>query len=143
MQIDKNPHCPACGRNPTIRAMPARDNFYCFAGSSDRPVRTISAEKAHERHAADPQSVVFLDVRELPEWKICRIAGAKHIPLNELEGRMNELDAARDLVVYCLTGARSRKALNTLADAGFGRLWHLKGGLRAWAEAVDPDMWIY
>jgi adenylyltransferase/sulfurtransferase len=143
MHVRKNPDCPACGNNRSIGKLDARDNFYCFAGTSDRPVRAISPQAACERSTGERANLVFLDVREPSEWSICRIEGAKHIPLSELDRRLDELDPTTDMVVYCLTGARSKKAINGLAAAGFANLWHLKGGLRAWAQTVDPEMWIY
>jgi adenylyltransferase/sulfurtransferase len=53
---------------------------------------------------------------------------------------MNELSSADEIVLHCRSGARSAKALRLLRDAGFRRLWNLKGGILAWSEDVDPGV---
>ncbi|MGH7715547.1 MAG: rhodanese-like domain-containing protein, partial [Vulcanimicrobiaceae bacterium] len=51
------------------------------------------------------------------------------IPASKLEARMHELDTAQDYIVACRVGTRSLWAAQRLRDAGFGRIWHLHGGL--------------
>jgi len=46
---------------------------------------------------------------------------------------MHELDSAKTYVVACRVGAKSRWAAQRLHDAGFRRLYHLRGGLLAYA----------
>ncbi len=46
---------------------------------------------------------------------------------------MHELDTALDYVVACRVGTSSWWAAQRLRDAGFGRIWHLHGGLLALA----------
>ena len=40
-------------------------------------------------------------------------------------------------MIYCKSGIRSARALNTLRQLGFRKLLNLKGGITAWAEDVD------
>ena len=56
-----------------------------------------------------------------------------HLPASQLEERMHELDSARSYVVACRIGVKSRWAAQRLWDAGFRRLYHLDGGLLAYA----------
>ena len=51
--------------------------------------------------------VTVLDVRNPQEWEICRLDGAKLIPLPELQDRLGELDPAVTIVAHCHHGARS------------------------------------
>ena len=51
-----------------------------------------------------------------------------------------ELDSARDIVVHCRTGVRSAQAVEFLQDAGFDRVWNLKGGIHAWADEIDASL---
>ena len=46
-------------------------------------------------------------MREPHEWAIARIPGARLIPLGELERRIGELDAGREVVVHCKAGVNS------------------------------------
>ena len=87
--------------------------------------------------------VVLLDVREPFEHQICRIEGSKLIPLGQLRMRVNELDPADDIVVYCHTGVRSAQAAKVLKGLGFSKVTNLKGGIRAWTIEVDPSLRSY
>jgi len=82
--------------------------------------------------------VTLLDVRTDAEVARGVIAGAKHIPLNTLPGRYEELDPQEALVVYCQSGARSAQACAWLVERGFARVHNLQGGLLAWARAGLP-----
>jgi rhodanese-related sulfurtransferase len=94
-------------------------------------------------------SVVVLDVRTLPEWEICRIDGARLLPLQELERRIDELkaelddDLARRVVVNCHHGRRSLTATYMLRAAGFTNVTSLAGGIHLWAQDVDRAMPTY
>ncbi len=83
---------------------------------------------------------VLLDVRREDEVRVARIAGARHIPLDELPQRWTELDPAAALVVYCHHGVRSAQAAAFLRQAGFTDVASLRGGIDAWAREIDPRM---
>jgi len=57
-----------------------------------------------------------------------------------LPRRVHELDSARDIVVHCRTGKRSAQAVEMLQQAGFRKVWNLKGGIDAWSREVDPSV---
>lgn len=83
----------------------------------------------------------IIDVREPNEYEAARIEGAKLIPLGQVVGRMDEIDASRETIVHCKLGGRSAKAIEALQRAGFkGRLVNLKGGITAWSNDVDPSV---
>jgi rhodanese-related sulfurtransferase len=52
------------------------------------------------RRAADGE-VIVLDVRPEPEYAAAHLPGAVHIPLVELEDRIDELPADREVIAYC------------------------------------------
>jgi rhodanese-related sulfurtransferase len=85
--------------------------------------------------ARPPQLV---DVRSAAEVMRGVIAGARHIELGTLPARVGELDADAPCVLYCLSGARSAQGCAWLAQRGFHRLYHLDGGIAAWAKAGLP-----
>ena len=80
----------------------------------------------------------LLDVREANEWEIGHLPGALRISVNELAGRLNELDSAREMVVYCRSGVRSGRAVDLLKQSGFRRVKNLVGGILRWSDDVDP-----
>lgn len=94
---------------------------------------------------ADParSAPVLLDVREPWEFQTCHIAGARHVPMNELASRLAELDPDAEMVAICHHGARSLQAAYFLSRQGFERVHNLAGGVDAWARTVDPAMPVY
>lgn len=53
------------------------------------------------KDAFDTGSAVFIDVRGKSYYEISHIPGAKSIPLNEIEQRLNELDSESRILLYC------------------------------------------
>ena len=85
----------------------------------------------------------MVDVREPYEYDICRLPGARLIPLRQLPDRMHELSRDTEIVLQCHHGIRSMHALQLLRVAGFARCKNLRGGIQAWAEEVDGTMTTY
>ncbi len=50
---------------------------------------------------------VLLDVRSAEEREVSVIPGSMHIPLDELRGRLDELDTSKRFIVHCFSGQRS------------------------------------
>ena len=119
--------------------VPANDHEEQAAAES--AVVDISAPQLVERLKTN--HLQLIDVREPHEWDICRIDGAKLIPLGQIENRLSELDPEQEIIVYCKMGGRSKKAYNLLRDKGYTDLRNLKGGIRAWSEEVDPNIPTY
>lgn len=82
----------------------------------------------------DPAGPAVLDVRSSNEFDAGHIPGSIHIPYDEIEQRIGELEPYRDkgLVVYCRTGRRAGIAEAALARAGFERVWDLEGHMVEW-----------
>lgn len=90
-----------------------------------------AGEVAKKLRSASPP--FLLDVRTLAEFRRGHIAGALHIPVQELGRRWQELEGfrEREIVVYCATGPRSVNAVNILQKRGFNAV-NLRGGMKAW-----------
>jgi rhodanese-related sulfurtransferase len=86
---------------------------------------------------------LLLDVREPWEFQVCNIAGSEHVPMQTLPGKLDELDAERDIVCICHHGGRSMHVAMFLARQGFERVYNLTGGVDAWARTVDTAMPTY
>jgi rhodanese-related sulfurtransferase len=106
-------------------------------------MRQLEAKELDSWLSTDRASVTLLDVREPWEAALCAIEGSKHIPLNELPGRVAELEPGRPTVLICHHGMRSQVAGAYLAKCGFTDLANLRGGIDAWARTVDPAMAVY
>jgi adenylyltransferase/sulfurtransferase len=86
---------------------------------------------------------LLLDVRQDWETRLARLENAVHIPIEEMELRVDELNADDEIVVYCHQGVRSAAVAEYLRSLGFAKARNLAGGLDAWARSVDPSMRRY
>ncbi len=64
----------------------------------------------------------MIDVREYPEYAGGRVAGAKLIPLGDVEKRYTEIDRSQPVYVMCRSGKRGAEAQKRLAALG-SPLW--------------------
>ncbi len=78
-------------------------------------------------------NIVLLDVRSDSERQKNNIKGSLHIPLNQIPGRLKELERykGQEIVCYCLSGSRSVMAASKLQKQGF-QVANLKGGISEW-----------
>ena len=86
---------------------------------------------------------VLLDVRETAERRVSVLTDNAHIPLGEIDSRMQELDPAVETVVYCRSGARSGQVARFLRAQGFANVRNLTGGINAWAREIDNSVRTY
>jgi rhodanese-related sulfurtransferase len=79
------------------------------------------------------EDVHLVDVREIYENEDFNIGG-KNIPLNTLPVQLNELSGWKneEVILYCLSGARSSAAVEFLSKQGFRNVRNLKGGMKEW-----------
>lgn len=102
----------------------------------------IDVQQLHERLEGE-SPIVLLDIRESSEWAICRIEGARHLPLSEIGNRIEEIPEDRPVVVICHHGIRSELLVRRLRALGYDWLANLRGGIDAWARRIDPTMRRY
>ena len=95
------------------------------------------------RDSAGKAQTLLLDVREGWELEIAALAGAVHIPMAEVPGRLAELDRTRDIVVMCRSGGRSLSVARFLETQGYGSVANLTGGTLAWSRDIDPTLATY
>lgn len=68
---------------------------------------------------------LVIDVRRRDEWDSGHLAMAKHLPVDELGGRIADVekwaggDKSKPIVVYCAMGGRAGRAQAALRNAGF------------------------
>ena len=145
LKLRKDPQCPICGTNPTIKALIDYDQFCGIT-----PPAAVAAAQKEEAVEMTPEELkaridsglipIIVDVREPHEFDICRIPNSILIPLGQIPTRMNELDKDAEIVVHCKMGGRSAKAVDHMRRAGFKNVLNLTGGILRWADKVDPKM---
>jgi phage shock protein E len=105
-----------------------------------RAADSITVDRAYELLGRD-SSIVVLDVRTREEFtsETGRLPRAQLIPVEELEGRIDELTPLkqRTIMVYCRSGRRSRNATTLLEKHEF-KAMNVEGGILEWKKAGYP-----
>lgn len=86
------------------------------------------------------EKVLVIDVREPWEFELCRIGGAKSIPMGALPANLQALDVDGDVICYCHHGQRSLNVAVWLRGQGVEGAKSLAGGIEQWSIEVDPGV---
>ena len=86
------------------------------------------------------EKAVVVDVSESEEFAAGHVAGARNVPVGQLEQRLPEVvkNKALPLILVCPNGARANRALGVAKKLGYEKAQVLAGGLKAWKEANLP-----
>ena len=104
----------------------------------EAPTRFSYAKKLKEgaisreefaRLAANPEAVLFLDVRDDAEAAGGVLKGATHLPLDRLQASLASLPKDRPIVAYCTNGSRSEMAYQFLKKLGYDQVRFLNDAL--------------
>ena len=79
--------------------------------------------------------IVIIDVRTPEEWAEGIIPGAQKVDYlaGDVETQLAKLDKSKEYLVYCRSGNRSQKSMALMNEAGFDKVYELKGGYKAWS----------
>ncbi|WP_271271422.1 rhodanese-like domain-containing protein [Aliamphritea hakodatensis] len=100
--------------------------------------------KAVNTHEAtrliNKENAVILDIRPKKEYDTGHITHAIHIPVNELDTRMTEINKHKDkpVIVVCNLGQTAGAATKKLMTAGFSNVVKLSGGMTEWKAQSLP-----
>jgi rhodanese-related sulfurtransferase len=86
------------------------------------------------------EKLVLVDVREPWEYELCRIEGAKLMPLGSLAANVGSLLGVDEVICYCHHGMRSLDAAAWLRFQGIEKAKSLSGGIERWSTDVDPHV---
>ena len=109
-----------------------------MASFSD-PEHDLPPERVKEM--LDAGEIELVDVREQYEWDAGHIAGARHIELERLAARAEELPRDKPLVFQCRIGARSAMAMQAFRASGWDA-YNMPGGITEWVEKglpIEPE----
>lgn len=98
--------------------------------------KTLSPNEIHDLMASTAMTLV--DVREPNEYQAERIPGAINVPLSQLQAQAGRIPTDKRVVLHCLSGGRSRTALDLCARMGLPVDTHMGGGISAWKAAGLP-----
>ena len=85
----------------------------------------------------DPENEILIDLRDKTELDESGfIVGALHIPVNELRGRLNELDRSKSYIPFCAIGLRGYLGHRILVQNGF-KSRNLSGGYKTYKVTTN------
>ena len=95
-------------------------------------IKVISPEEMQTILELDDVQIV--DVRTPEEYKNGFIDNSQNIDFKSptFDEDITKLDKTKPVVLYCKSGGRSAKCTKKLKDAGFVKIYDLKGGITQW-----------
>ncbi len=114
-------------------------SVYAFA-----QIQSVGVDE-FEKRLITTKGEQLIDVRTPQEFEKYRIQSARNINFKDTNFRkeIGKLDKNKPVLIYCLSGARSKAALKAFQDAGFKTVYDLSGGINAWSKAgksIDQDL---
>lgn len=164
-----NPNCIACGQNPSILLDGKLTlNYVHFCGGLGQldknpdlnlldPQDRINCQQLKEHLlllSKEPKNnLLIVDVRPSNQWAFCSLPqSTTFIPIDDfmklsgddLKARLNLNDQITEIVFVCRRGNDSQLAVQKCKELNWPvKVRDLIGGLRAWAQNIDPEMPIY
>ena len=88
-------------------------------------------------------TVDFINVCTTAEYKEKHIDGVRSVPLDEITQHLDEFKNKKTIYIHCRSGARGRKAIESLSSLGVtAELVNVEGGILAWEEAGHPTKFL-
>ena len=142
LKLRRDPACPVCGENPTIKELIDYEVFCGIEPPSKENENPDEVTVQDMKKALDDPKlgIKVVDVREPFEYEIARIEGVPLLPMSELQNRFTELDPNTQYYLLCKVGARSHSAVEFLREQGFKYVKNVKGGTNAWSDEIDRSL---
>ena len=104
------------------------------------PYFRVDSNEAQQMLAGDPEGTVVIDVRRDDEWVTGHVTGARHIPIDDLADRIDEVPQDKRLLFICAAGVRSGLACELASSFGYDtqNLYNIEDGTPSWIAAGHP-----
>ena len=108
-------------------------SFTFLACSNGQNSSSLSAKEFQDK-ITELGNVVILDVRTPDEFKGGTIENAVNADITSYDftNVVQTLDKSTPVMVFCLSGGRSKDAAKALRNMGFNTVYELKGGILKW-----------
>jgi adenylyltransferase/sulfurtransferase len=127
LSLRKDPACPICGTNPSIRDLIDYEAF-CGIGAEPAYAGPEITVQELERELAIGKPITVVDVREPHEWEIVHLEGARLIPAGPVADPLERARWARRNRAPLPSRGALDEGAGDLRGAGFGKVRSLKGG---------------
>ena len=98
------------------------------------PYFRVDSAEGQAMITADPDGTVVIDVRRDDEWVTGHVAGAIHIPVDDLTDNMDRVPTDKKVFFICAAGVRSGLACEMASAMGYeaDNLYNIEDGTPAW-----------
>ncbi len=110
----------------------------CLDSTLDnQEIKLITAEEM--KSILELEDVQLIDVRTPKEYEGGYISNAQNIDFMSptFDEDITRLDKDKPVILYCKSGGRSSKCAKKMKDAGFKKIYDLKGGISQWKFAEE------
>lgn len=125
IQLRPDENCLCCDRDFSFNSALADYQPACNSARNENDKYSLTAEAFYQHQ--HNKEVVLLDVRDKNEHDAFNLGGL-HVPLTELEQRLDELPSNKKIVAYCQSGVRSSAAAQLLRQANLDAM-SVNGGI--------------
>jgi len=101
------------------------------------PVNQMTVHALKARLDGDDE-IILIDVRPEDEHHKDSIDGSR-LWDDEMRLIVEALPKDTEIIVHCQIGGRSQALADALRQRGYTNLHNVTGGIKAWAEEIDPD----
>lgn len=108
-------------------------------GFHEPKVPTVEPE-AIKKAMDSKEDFVLLDVRTPGEYSRGKLEGSINVPVDEVPQKVESVipDKSKTIYVYCLSGARSTVAVETMMRQGYTKVFNIAHGMLAWRAKYLP-----
>jgi len=112
-----------------------------FTSCLDKPlnnsdvIKLVTAEEMQS--ILELEDVQLVDVRTPKEYDEIHIVNAQNIDFKSptFDADISKLDKKKPVILYCKSGGRSAKCAKKMEEAGFEKIYDLKGGISKWKHS--------
>jgi len=110
-----------------------------FSGCAQTHTQSVDVA-GFEKLLFETKAEQLIDVRTPEEFAKYHIQNAKNFNISNanFKKEIEKLDKSKPVLVYCLSGVRSKTAMQILREAGFATVYELNTGLNGWSKAGKP-----
>lgn len=115
-----------------------KENTEVAASTQSEAVKVINLDP--DEFQEKSSNGILIDVRTAEEIAEGKIPGAMELDyfLPNFSSSVEKLEKDQEIYIYCAVGSRSREAAEMLIQQGFTKVYHLSGGIQAWAQKGLP-----
>jgi len=108
-------------------------------GTKAEIVKEVSPQEA-ENLINNDDNLTVIDVRTPQEYATGHLPQSINLDLRSqtFNEELGKLDKNKAYLVYCQSGNRSQKALDTMKELGFKEVYNLSGGITQWGVNSLP-----